>query len=107
MSGDPGSAIGAWLLILVGALMVALCGGCTVFIDAQVLPEVLRDTFSRGAESSYDEGWAQLFLFGSVVVGWLPTLLGAALLTWGLRWRRRASDFKRRPAPMILDDEPG
>ena len=41
----------------------------------------------------YDEGWSELVLIASLVVGWIPTLIGIVLLVLAprLRGRRRPS----------------
>jgi hypothetical protein len=59
-------------MIVVGALVVALCGGCTAFFGV---------TFG-GANDS--EGLGKAFLVISLIVGGVPTLVGAGLLVGGL-----------------------
>ena len=69
-----------WVLITVGGLMTALCGGCTLWWLGIGLNEI-------GAEG--DAGtYAAMIAIAALIVGGLPTLMGAILLVIGLRRRR-------------------
>ena len=80
---------GSALLMAVGALMIALCGGCTLFIAGATLPGILT-----GAR---DASYGGPLLILSLFLGGLPALLGVVLFRAGLR-HYRAAGAKRPPS---------
>ena len=70
----------SWVLITVGGLMTALCGGCTLWWLGIGLSEL-----GAGGETG---AYAQMIVFGALIVGALPTFIGVLLLAAGLRRRR-------------------
>lgn len=65
------------VLITVGALLIGLCGSCTAYFVAIGLADG-------------DGTYASVFVIFGLVIGGLPTAVGALLLWWGLRRRKRA-----------------
>jgi hypothetical protein len=67
-------------LIAIGALMVTLCGGCTAyFLGSLAWASIVRDPGS---------GAVPFILPGVLIVGGIPTLIGALVLRSALnRWR--------------------
>ena len=75
----PEGRFGGWLLIVLGALMVLLCGGCTLTFWGVGIVGLMQD-HSGGAWGAL----VGLFILTSLVGG-LPTAGGAILLWAG--WR--------------------
>lgn len=69
----------SWLLIMVGGLVTALCGTCTAFYVVAGIVD---------ASHPGPENYGGAVLVAALVLGGLPTLVGALLLWWGLRLRR-------------------
>jgi hypothetical protein len=68
-------------LIASGGVMTALCGGCTVWYGF-----LLLDSFLRG-----ETYLITLVVMGWLLIGWLPTVIGALLLWAGLRRRKQTA----------------
>ncbi|HWF77411.1 MAG TPA: hypothetical protein VN694_09565 [Caulobacteraceae bacterium] len=75
----PEGRFGGWLLVVIGALMVVLCGGCTLTFWGVGVVGLMQD--HSGAAWGAMVG---LFLMTSLIGG-LPTAGGAILLWAG--WR--------------------
>jgi hypothetical protein len=75
----PEGRFGGWLLIVVGSLLVVLCGGCTLTIWGVSLFNLIQFTSGKawGAMVS-------LFVM-TLMIGGLPTA-GGAILVWA-GWR--------------------
>lgn len=82
MTEGPGRNVFTWALIAVGALITTLCGLCTLSFAGMGLLE--RDSSEYGG----------MVLAFALVIGGVPTVVGALILAWGVR--RRAS---RRRSP--------
>lgn len=68
----------AWVLILAGGLITALCGTCTAVYVGGSFFDLLRGG---------DVGLVAFIVVSALVVGGLPILVGALLLRWGLKLR--------------------
>ena len=78
----PEARFGGWLLIVVGSLLVLLCGGCTLTFWGVAVVGVIQDH-----SSSAFGGMVGLFLLTGLIGG-LPTAGGAVLIWAGWRTLR-------------------
>jgi hypothetical protein len=94
MTDSRGSALITAAMIAIGALLLTLCGSCTAFVWISGLSD-LAHSGGRGEAASYNGAFLKL----SLVVGLLPTLIGALLLWAGLRRRARLRRPRAGPPP--------
>ena len=73
------------LILTIGLMIASLCGACTLFFGGAAVVDILR---TGGHEREFgSQGILQIAL----VIGLPPTLIGVALIWWGLRVRRGAA----------------
>ncbi len=78
------------LLMAVGGLMTILCGGCTVFFLGTAILTSLRGSEGSNASDALSLG------ISAILVGGMPTVVGAALFLWGRRMKRQLDAQARR-----------
>ena len=83
-SPDPTRRFFGWLLLIVGVLLMTLCGVCTLFFGGMSIIDIVRTGGHEGEFSS------QSILRAAAIIGLPPTFVGVVLIWWGLRLRRRA-----------------
>ena len=76
---SPGSSFFGWLLIVVGALLVLLCGGCTLTMWGVGITGLLQEHSAAA--------WGAMvgLFFTTLLIGGLPAA-GGAILIWA-GWR--------------------
>ena len=79
---DPGRSFLGGLLLVGGALMMTLCGLCTLFFAGASIVDILRTHGHQG------ESYSPSILQAAVIIGAPPTLMGAGLVWLGIRLRR-------------------
>jgi hypothetical protein len=93
VSGSAGrseSRFFAWVLIAGGALVVLLCGTCTVAAGGSAALDMVNCAMHPPKAQSCDAayGLAPAIVIGALVIGGIPTLVGAVGVFIGLRLRR-------------------
>jgi hypothetical protein len=80
----------AWVLIAGGALVVLLCGSCTALFGGSAALEMANCAMHQPPPAGCDSnnGLGPAIVIGALVVGGVPTLVGAVGIFIGLRLRR-------------------
>ena len=91
--GDAGRRFIANAIIAVGALIMVLCGGCTVWWLGMFML-----SWSPGSTFGTFVSMLAIPLF----VGGPPTIIGVALFVTGRRMKRRATPTRRRDVDSIF-----
>jgi hypothetical protein len=79
----------------VGGMIVALCGSCTGLFLGGAAWSMLR-----GAD---EEGLGVVVIITAVVIGGIPTLIGALLFRWGFSLYRKTGRRQPRIPPKSFD----
>lgn len=90
---DPnaGARFFGYVLMAVGALIVTLCGGCTVYFFGTSIWTSLSGARDHGGHSGDESVSGIVVAFISIFVGGLPTAAGVALFFAGAGMKRRAN----------------